>query len=59
MSYLDVLALARDITERVDCKPVEGAANLSLNSTRDPTPGDVSSVHILISRLADFLPVEK
>jgi len=28
----------RDITERVGCKPVEGAAGLSLNSTRDPTP---------------------
>ena len=59
MSYLDVLTPPRDITERVGCKPVEGAAGLSLNSTRDPTPGDLSSIRILISCLAEFLPVEK
>merc|ERR1711928_186270 len=32
-------ATYRDITEEVGCKPVEGAAGLSLNSTGDPTPG--------------------
>jgi len=30
-------ATYRDITEEVECKPVEGAAGLSLNSTREPT----------------------
>ena len=58
-SYLDVLTPPRDITERVGCKLVEGAAGLSLNSTRDPTPGDLSSICILISQMAEFSPVEK
>jgi len=35
-------ATYRDITEEVGCKPVEGAAGLSLNSTRDPTPVKVN-----------------
>ena len=59
MSHLDVLPPPRDITERVGCKLVEGAAGLSLNSTRDPTPGDFSSICILISQLPEILPVEK
>ena len=59
MSHIDVLTPPRDITERVGCKPVEGAAGLSLNSTRDPTPGDFSSICILISQLPEILPVEK
>jgi len=29
----------RDITKRVECKPVEGVAGLSLNATGDATPG--------------------
>ena len=55
-SYPD---MSRDITEEVGCKPVEGAAGLSLNSTSDPTLGKSSSFRILISHLGDFTPDEK
>merc|ERR1719150_318522 len=33
----------RDITDKVGCKPVEGAAGLSLNSTGSPSPGPTNS----------------